>query len=90
MSTVKFSNIDKLKELQSKIYLLTKISLSQKDLLELGVDVLIENIDLLIQRLTRGSRIVDKKELEAIMSLSKDWGPGSEHSSINIDDDLYR
>jgi hypothetical protein len=93
MSTVKFSNQDKLKELQSKIYLETNISLTQQELLDLGVDILSENLSLIIERISRGRRIYDKiqaeKIMEVIMQLSSDWGINTEDSSTNIDQILY-
>ena len=89
MSTVKFSEQEKLKLLQSKIYLETKISLSQQEILELGVDIVLENLDLIVEKISKGAKILSEEEISKIMQLSSDWGEGSEDTSITVDDILY-
>lgn len=89
MSTVKFSEQEKLKTLQSKIFLATKVSLSQKEILELGLEFMEENFGLIVARLSRGNKILSQTELEKLFNLTSDWGEGSEDSSENIDAYLY-
>jgi hypothetical protein len=89
MSTVKFSKHDKLKELQAKIYLETKITLTQQQLLDMGVDILSENIELVINRISKGGKKIDKKHQDEIFDLISDWGEGTEDSSETIDEVLY-
>lgn len=89
MSTVKFSEHEKLKTLQSKIYLATKVSLSQKELLELGLEFMEENFEMIVTRLSRGNKILSQAETEKLFDLISDWGEGSEDSSVNIDAYLY-
>ena len=85
MSTVKFSEQDKLKELQSRIFLETKITLSQQEILELGVDIVLENLDLIINKISSASRILSEEEISRIMQIPSDWGEGSEDSSSTVD-----
>ncbi len=89
MSTVKFSKHDKLKELQATIYLETKISLTQQQLLDMSVDILSKNIELVICEISKGGKIIDKEHQNEIFSLISDWGVGTEDSSETIDEVLY-
>ncbi|MFX1513665.1 MAG: hypothetical protein ACFFCQ_13865 [Promethearchaeota archaeon] len=89
MTTVKFSSIDKLKEIQSRVYLLTQQNLTQQEILEYAVLIISENIDLLVEMLTAGSRKFTDKEISNIREKASHWGKHTADVSSTIDKTLY-
>lgn len=89
MSMVEFSDLERLKKLQSKIKNSTKISLSLEEILELGLELLEENFEMIVARLNRGNKKLSQAETEKLFDLISDWGEGTEDSSENIDEYLY-
>ena len=89
MSTVKFSQTNKLKEIQSKIYLETQQNLSQQEILEYAVIFLSENLDLLLAHLQAGSKKFSSKEIETIRSKATHWGKHTSDISKTINKTLY-
>lgn len=90
MSTVKFSEIEKLKELQARLYLLTSQHLTQQEILEYAVNILTDNLDLLVERLQAGSRKFSDAEIKKIREKSSHWGEETHDLSETIDQTIYR
>ena len=91
MGTVKFNEQKKLKKLQSKILLETDIELTQQEILELAVLILSENIKLVTDRLSRGSKTYPIKIVdEMLKEYSSNWGDESYDSSATVDEVLYK
>ena len=89
MATVKFSSQERLKEIQSKVYLKIKKKLTQQEILELAVDILDNNIDLIINRISKSTRKFTLKEIEKIKLNATNWGRETENLSMEIDDIVY-
>lgn len=89
MSPVKFSEIEKLKRVQARLYLLTKQHFTQQEILEYAVDILDDNIELLVERLQAGYRKFSTEELQKIRAKASHWGEGTEDLSSKIEEALY-
>ena len=89
MKTVKYSDTDKLKEIQARLFLLTNKQLTQQEILETSVEIISEKIDLLIERLVTGSKSLSDDEKKIIRSKFSSWGPDSKDVSSTIDKSIY-
>ncbi|UCG00650.1 MAG: hypothetical protein JSW11_13650 [Candidatus Heimdallarchaeota archaeon] len=89
MSTVKFAETEKLKQLQARLYLLTNQHLTQQEILEYAVNILTENIDLLVERLQAGSKTFTSEEIKKIQAKASHWGEDTKDLSSTIDETLY-
>ncbi len=90
MATVIFNQQKKLKILQSKIFLKTNIELTQQEILEFAVDIIDNDIDLIVNKLIRGFKILPQTAIQQMLKdYTSDWGEGSENSSSEIDEALY-
>ncbi|OLS22114.1 MAG: hypothetical protein HeimC3_32560 [Candidatus Heimdallarchaeota archaeon LC_3] len=89
MSTVKFSNIEKLKEIQSRIYLKTKRTMTQQEILERAISVIDKNIDLIIEQLIPGTKKYTEEEITKFLGKSTNWGKDTKRLSKSIDQILY-
>ena len=89
MSTVKYSNTEKLKEIQSRIFLLTNKQLTQQEILESSVEIVSENIDLLVEKMMSGTKNFSKEEIEKYRTKFSAWGPKTKDISSTIDETLY-
>jgi len=89
VSTVKFSEIEKLKQLQARLYLLTNQHLTQQEILEFAVDILTDNIDLAIERLKAGSKKFSPEEIQKVRAKASHWGEETKDLSSKIDEILY-
>ena len=89
MSTVKFSEIEKLKQLQARLYLLTNQHLTQQEILEHAVSILTDNIGLLVERVLSGSKIFSEEDIKKLRAKSTHWGKETENLSEQIDKTLY-
>jgi hypothetical protein len=89
VSTVKFSETEKIKQLQARLYLLTNQHLTQQEILEYAVSILTENIDLLIERLQAGSKTFSPEEIRKVRAKASHWGEKTKDLSRRIDETLY-
>ena len=89
MSTVKFSNVEKLKEIQSRIYLKTKRTMTQQEILERAISVIDKNIDLIIEQLIPGTKKFTEEEITKFLDKSTNWGKDTKRLSKSIDQILY-
>ena len=89
MSTVKYSNTDRLKEIQSRIFLLTNKQLTQQEILEASVEIISEKIDLLVEKLMLGAKSFTEEEKKNLKSKISSWGKGTKDISSTIDETLY-
>ncbi len=89
MTTVKFAKSDQLKEIQSRIYLLTQQHLTQQEILEYSVSLISENIELLVERLIAGSKKFSDEEINKIKLKATHWGKETADLSSNVDKALY-
>lgn len=89
MSTVKFSETEKIKQLQARLYLLTNQHLTQQEILEYAVSIITDNIDLLIERLQAGSRTFSPEEIRNVRAKTSHWGEETKDISSRIDETLY-
>ena len=89
VSTVKFSETEKIKQLQARLYLLTNQHLTQQEILEYAVSILTDNIDLLIERLQAGSRTFSPEEIRNVRAKASHWGEETKDISSRIDETLY-
>ena len=89
-TTVRFSNIEKLKAIQARVYLSTQQNLSKQQILDLAIDIIDANIELLEQKISPAARIFSSEEIDDLLeTIVSDWGEGTENSSETIDDILY-
>lgn len=89
MKTVRYSNTDKLKEIQSRIFLLTNKQLTQQEILEASVEIVSEKIDLLVEKLLTGTKSLSEEEKKKIRSRFSPWGSKTKDISSTIDETLY-
>ena len=89
MSTVKFAETEKLKQLQARLYLLTNQHLTQQEILEYALNILTDNIDLLVERLQAGSKTFTPEEIKKIRAKASHWGEETKELSSTIDETLY-
>ena len=89
MSTVKFSDIARLKEIQSRILLLTNQQLTQQEILEYALAIIDENIDLLIEKIAPGSKVFTPEEIANIRLKASHWGETTKDLSSSVDKTLY-
>ena len=89
MATVKFSDVEKLKEIQSRIYLKTKRTMTQQEILERAISVIDKNIDLIIEQLIPGTKKYTEEEITNFLGKSTKWGKDTKRLSKNIDQILY-
>ena len=89
-TTVRFSNTEKLKAIQSRLYLSTQQNLSKQQILDLAIDIIEANIELLEQKVLSAARVFSSEEIEDLLkTVVSDWGDGTEDVSETIDDYLY-
>ena len=89
-TTVRFSNVEKLKAIQSRLYLSTQQNLSKQQILDLAIDIIDANIELLEQKISPAARVFSSEEIENLLEeVVSDWGEGTENASETIDDILY-
>lgn len=89
MGTVKYSDTEILKDIQSRVFLLTNKSLTQQEILEKAVEVISDNIDLLLERIEPGARVFSEEEIEAVRKRAKHWGQDTSNLSSTVDETLY-
>ena len=90
VSTIKFDLQDQLNEIQARIYLEKKIKLSKKEILEIIFTIGLEQYEEILKRVENQQQKIDSSLIEGILSLSEDFGEGSENLSNEIDDIIYR
>ena len=89
-TTVRFSNTEKLKAIQSRLYLSTQQNLSKQQILDLAIDIIDANIELLEQKISQAARVFSSEEIDDLLKdVVSDWGEGTEDASETIDDYLY-
>ncbi|OLS21302.1 MAG: hypothetical protein HeimC3_36190 [Candidatus Heimdallarchaeota archaeon LC_3] len=89
MSTVKFDLQDELDEIQARVYLEKKIKLTKKEILELIFKIGLEQYEEILKRVDNRQQKIDDTLIEEILSLSEDFGVGSEDFSSKLDEILY-
>ena len=89
MKTVKYSNTDRMKEIQSRLYLLTNQQLTQEEILEASVEIASEKIVLLIEKLISGAKTFSDEEKKLIRSKISSWEKETKDVSSTIDKTLY-
>lgn len=87
--TLKFDSQDELEELQSRIYLDTKVKLTKKEILELCIKYAKKHYNELIKDMTFNQEELTPDEIDEILNLATDWGEGTEKLSQQVDEILY-
>ncbi len=89
MSTVKFDLQDDLEELQARLYLDTRVKLTKKQILELVFRIGRDHYDRLVQEIRSKECPLDDKTIKKILSMTEDFGAGSEDLSSRVDEIVY-
>ena len=74
MSTIKFPDTTRLKEIQSRVLLLTNQQLTHQEIVEYALAIVDENIDLLIEKIAPGLKVFTPEEIENIRQKASHWG----------------
>ncbi|MHA1168441.1 MAG: hypothetical protein ACTSP4_01490 [Candidatus Hodarchaeales archaeon] len=90
MSTVKFTENEKLKRIQARLFLLTDQKLSQQEILELAINIVDENINLLAERISKGMKRYTNDEIAKIRQKFTHWGKETRDISSTVDETLYQ